>query len=267
MPPKRKKEPDTRFLSGPSQARSTWPTSFLKRRESQEQLAKPGHYETKAAFRTGCGAKDEHVGPSSAMEDGEFGCRVQLLMFPNGTIRVMGALYPAEVEVDEETGEACGMTSVNDILLNGHVGVSRFGRSVLTTLQDGFIKGGSEQGERYAVPHKFRAELKVLQPGQTFRVEQCPHDAAQRAMYPARVEDEEDENREEGDEEDGDVADSEGMLKRTTEVGDLIVTFHVRDRYPVVHFMKRVHESPSDYSGTPVDDDDMEGDTLEGWFC
>jgi hypothetical protein len=132
------------------------------------------------------GGKDEHVGPSSAMEDGEFGFRLQLLMFPNGTVRVMGALYAAEVEVDEETGEACGMTSVNDVLLNGHVGVSRYGRSVLTTLQDGFIAGGFEQGEGYEVPHKFRAELKVLQPGQTFRVEQCPHDAAQRAQYPAR---------------------------------------------------------------------------------
>jgi hypothetical protein len=185
MPPKRKKEPETRVVSGPLQARSTWPTGFLKRRESQEQLAKPGHYKTKAAFCMG-GGKDEHVGPSSAMEDGEFGFRLQLLMFPNGTVRVMGALYAAEVEVDEETGEACGMTSVNDVLLNGHVGVSRYGRSVLTTLQDGFIAGGFEQGEGYEVPHKFRAELKVLQPGQTFRVEQCPHDAAQRAQYPAR---------------------------------------------------------------------------------
>ena len=243
--PKRKADNLSGYVRGPVKARSTWPTSFLSRQESQEWLSKTGHYETAAAYVvSGRDHVNGHAGTTAAVENGLFGPRIELLMFPNGKIRLMGALYPAKNQVDED-GDA-DESEVSGIVLNGHVGVSPSGRSVLTTLQDGFI---SEGGAGYGTPHRLTMALKVLSPGQSLRVEQCPFESAERKRYKVKAD-----------------VDREGMLKMKTGPGDLIVKFSNFGGEPVVHYMKRKHEAPVNCHGEPADDDKLDNDDLDSWW-
>jgi len=249
MPPTKRKareSPVTRYVVGPIKSRSTWPTRYLKRRESQEWLSKPGHYKTLAAFQAAGAKVNERVfGSQSAVEDSEFGARAELLMFPDGTIRIMAVPNPCEVEVDED-GVACGMTSVSGPLVQGRMGVSRYGRSILTPLLDGESSCGEEG---YGTPYPLKLELKVLEPGQEFKVEQCPHEVAQCGATRNDI-------------------DADGMMKIITGAGDLAVTFKFRGRYPVVNYMRREHETPTHWRGRPMHDDENEDfDIEQQWFC
>lgn len=229
---------------GPVKARSTWPTGYLKRHESQAWLSKPGHYKTGAAYLSSAGSSEG--GPTCAIEDSEYGARAELLFFQDGKVRLMAVPYPSSVEVDEE-GVANGATWARGPLVQGLMGVSRFGRCILTPLQQGSICCLTNE-EGYDLPHPLKLELRVLQPGQVFKVEQCPHEVAQ--CPPPR-----------------DDVDGDGMMTVTTGPGDLVVTFKFPGRRPVVNYMKRVHETPTNWRGLPVNDDAYEGIDLEQrWF-
>ena len=238
-----------RFVVGPIKSRSTWPTRYSKRDESRERLSKPGHYVTHAAFQAK-GAKGEGrvFGPKSAMEDSEFGARAELLMFPNGTIRIIAVPYPCEAEVDEDGVATGGWVSVCGPCVQGRMGVSkRFGRSILTPLLDGRSSCG---GEGYETPYPLKLELKVLEPGQEFKVEQCPHE-----VHEWRGQKRKD-------------IDADGMKKIITGAGDLVVTFNFPGEYPVVNYMRRKHETPTHYLGHPMDENEYEDfDIEQEWFC
>ena len=227
-------------VCGPIKARATWPTGFVKLRESKEWLAKPGHYKTKAAFRK-TSSRDAHVGPKSATEESQFGVRAELLFFSDGHIRVRAAVSPSVVEVDED-GNADGEVSVSGPIIQGRMGVSRYGRSLLTPLLDGEFECDDEG---YGAPAPIKLCVKVLQPGQSFKVEQCPFEKSQCGER--------------------DNEDSEGLLKMTTGAGDLEVTFNLPRFHSVVHYMKRTHEIPTNWRDEPEEDCDI--NIEQAWFC
>ena len=125
------------------------------------------------------------------------------------------------------------------------MGVSRFGRSILTPLLDGQSSCGDEG---YGTPYPLKLELRVLEPGQEFKVEQCPYEVVQCGAT-------------------RDDVDADGMKKIITGAGDLVVTFKFPGRYPVVNYMRREHETPTDYDDRPVNDDEYENfDIEQSWF-
>ena len=83
----------------------------------------------------------------------------------------------------------------------------------------------------YGTPYPLKLELRVLEAGQAFKVEQCPHEVADLGARKATRDD----------------LDADGMKKLTTHVHvraggtSLMVTFKFPGRYPVVNYMRREH--------------------------